>query len=229
MSSILKALKKVERETSNQDGLKTWPKEVDAKDVINKHAKRRWLFNRFSSVLFGAAIIAILGWAFLNQKPLLLDKLFHDDVSLKKEKEEKKTPSLTAQKITERILISDREIKTETAKNIDFNGNESVRSKPLTGEMPLLRNVKEHENPINQEQRSLEEKQPITSRLLEESRLKLQAIAWSSNPDERIAVINNCIIREGESIEGFLVTRIGNEAVIVREGGEEKELIFKLK
>jgi len=62
-----------------------------------------------------------------------------------------------------------------------------------------------------------------------ESRLELQAIAWSSDPKSRIAVINGRVLREGESFESVLVTHIGKAEVIFRKGSEEWKQLFRLK
>ena len=64
---------------------------------------------------------------------------------------------------------------------------------------------------------------------LEDSKLTLQAISWSQNPDNRIAVINGVIMREGESIEGYRIKRIGQDDVLVRLGQEERKLVFGFK
>ena len=64
---------------------------------------------------------------------------------------------------------------------------------------------------------------------LEDSKLTLQAISWSHNPDNRIAVINGVIMREGESIEGYRIKQIGQDDVLVRSGQEERKLVFGFK
>jgi hypothetical protein len=50
--------------------------------------------------------------------------------------------------------------------------------------------------------------------------LSIQAIAWSANPDERIAVINNRVTREGASIDGYSIVTIAEEAVYARKEGK---------
>jgi cytoskeletal protein RodZ len=55
---------------------------------------------------------------------------------------------------------------------------------------------------------------------LMDNRLKIQAIAWSQVPDERMAVINSRIVREGGSVEGFSIVAIRSDDVIVREKGQ---------
>ena len=59
--------------------------------------------------------------------------------------------------------------------------------------------------------------------------LTLQAISWSEEPQRRIAVINGNIVREGGAVEGFTITRIDQNLVLIRKGSEEWKLVFKLK
>jgi len=69
----------------------------------------------------------------------------------------------------------------------------------------------------------------IPVRSPDDTQLKLQAIAWSDNPTKRIAVINGRIIREGDMIDGVVVTRIDENEVILREGNDAWKLIFNLQ
>jgi hypothetical protein len=64
---------------------------------------------------------------------------------------------------------------------------------------------------------------------LDDSKLKLQAIAWSKDAAQRIAVINGHIVREGESVDGFLVNQIRQEDVVVNDGSASWQLEFGLK
>jgi hypothetical protein len=48
--------------------------------------------------------------------------------------------------------------------------------------------------------------------ILNDNSLIINAIAWSNDPGKRLAVINSAIVRQGQSIEGFLaVTVLGGE------------------
>jgi hypothetical protein len=62
-----------------------------------------------------------------------------------------------------------------------------------------------------------------------DSRLKLQAIAWFDDVGRRMAVVNNRIVREGESVDGFSITQIRPDDVIVSDGAELWRLEFGLK
>jgi hypothetical protein len=52
-----------------------------------------------------------------------------------------------------------------------------------------------------------------------DGRLKVQAIVWSTNADERMAVVNSRIVREGTVLEGFSILGIGQDALYVSEAG----------
>ena len=62
-----------------------------------------------------------------------------------------------------------------------------------------------------------------------DSKLKLQAIAWSNDATRRMAVINNQIVREGGMVDGFSVTHIRRDDVIVNDGAASWRLEFSLK
>ncbi len=49
--------------------------------------------------------------------------------------------------------------------------------------------------------------------------LKVQAIVYAPTAEERMAVVNNTIVREGSAIDSYTIVGIGAEDVFVREGG----------
>lgn len=89
------------------------------------------------------------------------------------------------------------------------------------GRAALTPPTKKAKSPLKQASRSY--------RRLDDSKLKLQAIAWSNDVAQRIAVINGHIVREGESVEGFSVTQIRQDDIIVNDGTESWRLEFGLK
>jgi len=62
-----------------------------------------------------------------------------------------------------------------------------------------------------------------------DSKLKLQALAWSDDAVRRMAVINGRIVHEGESVDGYQVVEIRADDVIVNEGGKSWRLEFGLR
>lgn len=63
----------------------------------------------------------------------------------------------------------------------------------------------------------------------EDTKIDLQAIAWSADPDGRFAVINNRIVREGQTVEGYTVMEIYNDEVHFRDGQREWRQVFKIR
>jgi hypothetical protein len=64
---------------------------------------------------------------------------------------------------------------------------------------------------------------------MKDGKLKLQAVSWSEKPEGSIAVINDKIVREGQTVEGFVVVSIGTDDVIVRDGGRHWKVVFGIK
>ncbi|MCP4112832.1 MAG: GspB domain-containing protein [Desulfobacteraceae bacterium] len=64
---------------------------------------------------------------------------------------------------------------------------------------------------------------------IDDPRLTIQALVWSSDPEGRMAMINNKIIRMGGSVDGIVVTHIDGDYVIVREGDKEWKQVFQIK
>jgi len=54
-------------------------------------------------------------------------------------------------------------------------------------------------------------------------------LAWSDDAVRRMAVINDRIVHEGESVDGYQVVEIRMEDVIVNAGGKSWRLEFGLR
>ena len=64
-------------------------------------------------------------------------------------------------------------------------------------------------------------------RPLTDGRLKIHAIVWSDNKQDRMAVINTQILHEGDTVSGFSIVAIRPDDVVVRgEGGGLHRVIF---
>lgn len=59
--------------------------------------------------------------------------------------------------------------------------------------------------------------------------LKLQAISWAPLPGHRLAVINGNILREGAGLEGYVIVGIFRDEVVVRKGSEQWKLVFNIR
>ncbi len=135
-----------------------------------------------------------------------------------------KTPSLPANKVSEKTLPLDAKTKIEPTKSLNISKKISV--------LPDLSQKETTDRITNQKNEQIKKAKKVVSipvKQVEESRLELQAIAWSSDPKSRLAVINSKIVREGGSVAGVIVTRIGKDDVFFKKGREEwrQQLRFK--
>ena len=64
---------------------------------------------------------------------------------------------------------------------------------------------------------------------VDDSKLKLQALAWSDDSARRMAVVNGRIVHEGESVDGYLIVDIRSDDIIVSTGGKSYLLKFGLQ
>ena len=64
---------------------------------------------------------------------------------------------------------------------------------------------------------------------IKDSKLKLQALAWFNDASKRMAVINSHVVREGGSVDGYQVTQIRRQDVVVNDGKKSWRLEFGLK
>ncbi len=60
-----------------------------------------------------------------------------------------------------------------------------------------------------------------------ESMLDLQAIAWSERAEKRMVVINGHIVHEGDLVEGAAVKHIGKNEVVFLKGDEKWRQLFR--
>jgi hypothetical protein len=59
-----------------------------------------------------------------------------------------------------------------------------------------------------------------------DTHIEIQAIAWSKDPKNRLAVINGLILRQGESIDNVIIVDIGKDAVVFEKNRVEWKQLF---
>jgi hypothetical protein len=59
---------------------------------------------------------------------------------------------------------------------------------------------------------------------LENSKIKLQALAWSRQPEKRMVVIDGQVVREGDDVSGYTVKKIQENDIIL----QQNERFFRL-
>jgi hypothetical protein len=69
----------------------------------------------------------------------------------------------------------------------------------------------------------------IETPVLNDPKMRLQAITWSKDPQKRIVVINNRILRQGEAVSGYRIDTINQDDVLLSDAGEKWKLVFRIK
>lgn len=215
MSSILKALKKLEKETHRNGDSQPYP--VDVKKTVESGVNKKQKYYKLFIILFSAIIIVSTSLFLLTRQTASKGKkspasvlVVRKAIPPRPKKEKAKIASITDLKPRKKYAKpSDR-----TKKKENLSGSRQVK-------IPASRKVMKEKSHRDNRTKTKSARSTIPFKSSGGSGLKLQAIAWSSDSKERIAVINGRIIREGSSIEGALIIRIDKNDVSFQKGGEQ--------
>jgi hypothetical protein len=256
VSSILKALKKIESELPEKSEIQFRKQETDPQKIVRKRITDKLPLKKQFFIISAAIILAAGGGLVLGRKswehlPSVatktdteqtkpLGRIGKNTVDRKLSQKKK-----SAKKDDEKIAAVTQAVNRESPPVIKLRENEPVPVNKTESIVPksIGRNTEKMagQNLIpkdNTTERKIEtfgqysENRRILSIPLKqayESGLHLQAIAWSSDPGRRIAVINGQVLREGGSVERVLVTRIGKNEVVFKKQGEEWKQLFRLE
>ena len=281
MSSILKALKKIEENSPPPQSYPSLPNPVDSKQARRSKNRRRW--RRLLFLFFILLMIAIGTIIIFNQRQPIIAKLvsivssqgpsdsepsksspsgtYRAKIPPQSPKSAKRNPlaARQAKEKTDKTVPADRDKKFQADKksgrqraNTDKRSSQMSTAKqkpeaarkseankslkqasPPTASAPVKSAAASKDNrPVAPPSRAKKPKQATTRATydrIEDSKLKLQALAWSDDAARRMAVINGRIVHEGESVDGYQVITIREEDVIVKEGGKSWRLEFGLK
>jgi hypothetical protein len=280
LSSILKALKRIEGHSPPPKSLLTPLGPADGKQAVTSHTGRRWRLRRFITV--GLVLLVIVGIAIIvfQRRQFLTSKIFPAGSRVTGQKktsaaEDKSKifraniPSTTVQQAPRRpepTRPAGKQTKSLTARQDRQNFRPNTRALPpsATAGQPASqtrpappakqlqnrstgRTLAQKETPgqkLTPSEKSIAGKRtasrkpavqsPKTRKTrtyakLNDSKIKLQALAWSSDAARRMAVINGRIVREGESMDGYQINQIRQEDVVVSDGRQSWSLEFRLK
>ena len=269
MSTILKALKRIDQTTPSPDDPQAWPPKVDTKKTVKTRVHKIWLYRKVFLTLVLIVMLIAAGWLAYSQKHWLTAKLFPQKTSVKGPAYQakinpgadesrgvvsEKEPTLKRQNVRpdpgsgprpagvdrppsrsprtpvsqknqkNKILPSSRKIQPPETK-ITAKSNTSRLPKAISEKSVQSDTQPAAAAPVKKSTSRVER----SYRRLDDSKLDLQAIAWSKEASKRLAVINGHIVREGESVEGFMVNQIRQDTVIVNDGSSSWQLEFGLK
>jgi hypothetical protein len=223
LSSILKALKKLEKETPRYGDSQPYP--VDVKKTVESQVTQKQKYYKFFLLLFSAIIIVFGGVFLLNRQNVSKGKKPTEEVLIvrkaipaRPKKETVKIASVPDSKSRKRRAKTSARIKK--GKNLPGFGEART---PASKKVTKKQSYDNDRNKTESTRSSLRFKSPG------DSGLKLQAIAWSSDSKERICVVNGRVLHEGSSIEGALIVRIDKNDVSFQKEDEQWRQRFGTK
>ena len=279
MSSILKALKKIEEKSSRTDSFFTMPKTIDTKQVNKSKARPRWLIPGLIAGFLILVVIAIATINLFSQRQPIITKKFPAGVS---DQQEDSPASLLAKSNIFKAKMpprsksraESRSMKAKLAKNQTKSSPPAVDPKEMlakarsiapkatvakqNSKLPAaVRSPEPETAPTHKKtppkrttskataspkiaaaksvpsgKPAAKAKKPDITRTydrLDDVKLKLQALAWFNEASKRMAVINSHIVREGGSVDGYQVTEIRRQDVVVNDGKKSWRVEFGLK
>ena len=221
MSSILKALKKIEREFPEKSEIRSWQQEINTQKIFHKRMKDNLRFTKHFFIFLVAIILAAGGGLILGRKPW---EKVPSPIAKTETLPPKPSNHTSAMKPLGKKLVLANKMEIKPEKPLTHTEKETAWQDSINKDRVANKSAEKSEK-ITKAKRFTS----IPVKQTGESRLELQAIAWSSDPKSRIAVINGRVLREGESFESVLVTHIGKAEVIFRKGSEEWKQLFRLK
>jgi hypothetical protein len=274
LSSILKALRKIDEESPDLQSAPSLPRTFDARRSVNAHMRRRWFWVKIGSAVCIMTIMAAAGAFFLNHQQSIFSKPVAETSSTsKKDMLEMETPSekssvfrakiaaespqsapgspQTRQPVKKqpRALVPKEKIQKSGPATFELQPKpEIVRESPGTPAARMVPQAKTTDRKIPSPKMPKTDAPAAGSDTvkgetvaspptpaadaydrIDDSNLKLQALAWFDDASKRMAVINDRIVREGESVDGYQIIQIRQEDVVVRDGSKSWLLKFDLK
>lgn len=138
-------------------------------------------------------------------------------------------PGMPARQKADKKPIFSASGKSETLPKTPLSKSGISPSQKVAPKKAIQSKTRASATMASKKSRSAVKQEARSYKRLDQSKLQLQAIAWSKDAAQRIAVINDHVVREGESVEGFSVTQIRPDDIIVNDGTESWQVEFRLK
>ena len=200
MSSILKALRKVESESVQADNAQpSLAKKIDPRRVIRSRQGESRVRGKLLLLAIPALTLALALWVAFQYGSLA--DLKTSTAASKLSEPEKPTAT------------QEEEIRRDLERHEQFDPSQPVYAREKN---PTSKTASEKEKAS-----TLRARTPLTQEedsSVEGPELKLQAIVWSESPEHCFAVVNGVIVRVGGKVEGVSVTEIGMDYVSFKSG-----------
>jgi hypothetical protein len=250
LSSILRALKRIETDTAESPGIQSGP-------GMSSAARVRENFFIYKCVLAAAIVLAIvIGSVFLIKKPSqtrlegsmpasvepainnppakeLTDKESIDDSfagknasrmhAIPAQNENVPAADMPISKLSDQLSSNDESIEPPGITGVPIENKVPTNTKEIKDEI-----IPEQPRPLPQENPEIRNWSGVDE-LDQSAGLDLQAISWAADPQKRLAVINGTLCRENESINGYIVKQINPDDVILSRGSVVGKLVLKIR
>jgi hypothetical protein len=229
VSSILKALKKVERESPRLEVSPTLPQKINTKRALNQRARGTWLFKRALTVVVVLLLVGVGTWFVLGNPELWVDKERPAPPAASRPAGETQVPPPQPDLKGAAGEPGPGIAREARPKAHVSPAEKAVKAEPLRRDPPPLAAspAKSPKPPAVESTRQAPE--ATSAAPGDESRYKLEAIVWSNNAESRFAVINGQIVRAGGAVGGLSVREIGRDHVDVRSAGRDWSMKFTVE
>lgn len=237
MSSILKALKKVEDVQPEPRRTENWSHAFDSREAIRRQARRSRVVRTGLAALCAVLVLGVAGWWFSVQGP----KPGGGPGQPSGKTVTGKGAGGTAARGTPTGVApaASKPAPARTAR-AEPPAKASPPARPAAA-VPAARKtpvpVKAEPVPPPRPEAAPRAARAVpsapaasgeqeTTERLDTSGFRLEAIVWSSDPAGRFAVINGSILRQGGTMDGLTVTSIERNSVKLRSGSKAGEIRF---
>ena len=215
MSSILKALRKLEEETPRYGESQPYP--VDVKQTVENGVNKKQQYYKLFLIGFSAIVIVSASLFLLTRQTASKGKIPPGSIVVVR----KAIPARPKKENIKIASVPDLKQRKKRAKSSDRIKKKENLSGSRQVKIPASKKMLKEKSYGDNRTKPKPARSAIPFKSAGGSGLKLQAIAWSSDSKERIAVVNGRILREGSSIEGTLIIRIDKNDVSFQKGGEQ--------
>ena len=239
MSSILKALKKLENQATDQKDVRFWRPKTHMQNNDDEQINRHLGFKKHYVIISAGLVIAVGAGLILNQKlhkkkPELITKkeaILRKPVRLPEKKAaipDRVQKELSSRKDVKKFVPIEKAARAAPLSPIKSRRNTAVLFDKKTSPLKQAREetVVEKRSEKPEQDIKADRFASLPVKRSNQTKIDLQAIAWSNDPKSRLAVINGLILRERESIDNVIVMHIGKDAVVFKKGREEWKQMF---
>jgi hypothetical protein len=239
VSTILNALKKLEQEQEQEGhryGAQRHGADLNTRQVFNRAVRFAWIKSvgiRWG-VIGAVALLVTLGFVYfqINRQENGKESAREQEVtSIQQPPAENRTINASVPDDSSSDTMPPSEISSkETPELASSEPPKRSEAEPLQPSFDPDQNAE----PVSREDR-----EPAVSPIpaetfdrypgaqpLTDGRLKVQAIAWSPDPEDRVAVVNNRIVHKGDAVDGFIVLAVESERLVVRAEGKVWVVFF---